>query len=144
MGQIHQILPRLRSDRAHKPEWLDEKTYREKVLPRLCHVTVPTIVSTLAVSEPYASNIRAGRSIPHPRHWLALAHLVEVNHHPTATSTLLKETDRYVDLDADTDSAVILFFAARLDKLQTTRYLSYLRKLRCQLVPKLDGLAIPA
>jgi hypothetical protein len=59
-----------------KPEWLNEKTYREKVLLCLSRVTVPTIVSALAVSEPYATNIRAGPCIPHPRHWLALAQLI--------------------------------------------------------------------
>jgi CRISPR-associated endonuclease Cas1 len=64
---------------ADKPDWLDEKTYREKILPRLPAVTVPTILSTLAVSEPYATNIRAGRRIPHPRHWLSLARLAGVN-----------------------------------------------------------------
>jgi CRISPR-associated endonuclease Cas1 len=62
-----------------KPDWLDEKTYREKIMPRLAGVTVPTIVSALAVSESYATNIRAGRCIPHPRHWLALARLVDVS-----------------------------------------------------------------
>jgi CRISPR-associated endonuclease Cas1 len=60
---------------ADKPEWLDGKTYRDKILPRLAGFTVPTIVSALAVSEPYATNIRAGRCTPHPRHWLALARL---------------------------------------------------------------------
>jgi CRISPR-associated endonuclease Cas1 len=62
-----------------KPDWLDEKTYREKILPRLAAITAPTILSALAVSEPYATNIRAGRRIPHPRHWLALARLVGVS-----------------------------------------------------------------
>ena len=64
---------------ADKPEWLDEKTYREKIQPRLAGVTVPTILSTLAVSEPYATNIRAGRCIPHARHWLTLARLVGIS-----------------------------------------------------------------
>ena len=63
---------------SDKPDWLNEKTYREKILPRLAGITVPTIASALAVSEPYATNIRAGRCIPHPRHWLALARLVGV------------------------------------------------------------------
>lgn len=64
---------------SDKPEWLDEKTYREKVLPRLARITVPTIVSALAVSEPYATNIRAGRCIPHPRHWLVLERLAGIS-----------------------------------------------------------------
>jgi CRISPR-associated endonuclease Cas1 len=61
---------------SDKPEWLDEKTYRERIQPRLARITVPTIMSALAVSEPYATSIRAARCIPHPRHWLTLARLV--------------------------------------------------------------------
>jgi len=64
---------------SDKPDWLDEQTYRDKILPRLAGFTVPTIVSALAVSEPYATSIRAGRCIPHPRHWLALARLVGIS-----------------------------------------------------------------
>ena len=63
---------------SDKPEWLDEKTYREKIQPRLTGVPVPTIASALAVSESYATNIRAGNCIPHPRHWLKLGSLPEV------------------------------------------------------------------
>src|SRR5262249_27570879 len=63
---------------SDKPEWLDEKAYRERIQPRLAGITVSTIVSALAVSEPYATTIRAGRCIPHPRHWLTLARLVGV------------------------------------------------------------------
>jgi hypothetical protein len=55
-----------------KPGWLNERFYSEKIQPRLAGIEVPTIVSALAVSEPYATNIRAGRRIPHPRHWLTL------------------------------------------------------------------------
>src|SRR5260370_32350367 len=62
---------------SNKPKWLDEQFYREKIIPRLKTITVPKIVSILSVSEPYATNIRAGRTIPHPRHWLALANLAQ-------------------------------------------------------------------
>jgi CRISPR-associated endonuclease Cas1 len=64
---------------SEKPEWLDEQFYREQIQPRLAAITVPTIVTTLSVSKPYATRIRAGRCIPHPRHWLTLARLVEVS-----------------------------------------------------------------
>jgi len=64
---------------SEKPGWLDEKAYRERVLPCLARVTVPNIASALAVSEPYATNIRAGRCVPHPRHWLVLARLVRIS-----------------------------------------------------------------
>jgi hypothetical protein len=42
-------------------------------------VTISTIALTLGVSLPYASDIRAGRRQPHPRHWLSLARLVAVS-----------------------------------------------------------------
>jgi hypothetical protein len=61
---------------AERPEGLDEKFFRTQIQPRLAAVTVPIIVTTLSVSEPYATRIRAGRCVPHPRHWLALARLV--------------------------------------------------------------------
>jgi hypothetical protein len=35
------------------------------------------IASALGISEPYATDIRAGRRIPHPRHWMILARLVD-------------------------------------------------------------------
>jgi CRISPR-associated endonuclease Cas1 len=64
---------------SDKPDWLDEKTYREKIQPRLAAITVSRILSALDVSEPYATNIRAGRCVPHPRHWQKLARLVDVS-----------------------------------------------------------------
>jgi CRISPR-associated endonuclease Cas1 len=63
---------------SDKPEWLDDKAYRGKILTRLAGITVPAIMSAITVSEPYATNIRAGRRIPHPRHWLSLARLVGI------------------------------------------------------------------
>jgi CRISPR-associated endonuclease Cas1 len=64
---------------SDNPAWLDEKFYREQIQPRLAAVSVPTILSALDVSKPYATGIRAGRCIPHPRHWLRLARLVGVS-----------------------------------------------------------------
>jgi CRISPR-associated endonuclease Cas1 len=61
---------------SKKPDWLTEKTYREKIVPRLDKVRVSTIASALAVSLPYAADVRKGRRIPHPRHWLRLSILV--------------------------------------------------------------------
>ena len=58
-----------------KPIWLDERFYREQIQPRLAAITVPTIAATLSVSEPYVTRIRAGRCIPHPRHWMPLARI---------------------------------------------------------------------
>jgi CRISPR-associated endonuclease Cas1 len=63
---------------ANKPDWLDERCYREKIQPQLGKITVPTILSALSVSEPYALRIRSGGCVPHPRHWQALAILAGV------------------------------------------------------------------
>jgi CRISPR-associated endonuclease Cas1 len=63
---------------ADNPDWLGEKFYYEQVKPLLRAVQVPTIQRALSVSEPYALRIRNGQIVPHPRHWLALAHLVNV------------------------------------------------------------------
>ncbi len=61
---------------SDQPAWLNEETYLRKILPRLAGVTVPAISSALGISKPYATDIRAGRRRPHPRHWQALAQLV--------------------------------------------------------------------
>lgn len=55
------------------PAWLNEQAYREKIQPRLREITVPTISTALGISEPYATDIRAGKRVPHPRHWKSLA-----------------------------------------------------------------------
>jgi CRISPR-associated endonuclease Cas1 len=61
---------------SKQPAWLDEKTYREKIQPRLAEITVLAIATALGISKPYATDIRAGRRAPHPRHWEKLAELV--------------------------------------------------------------------
>jgi CRISPR-associated endonuclease Cas1 len=61
---------------SEQPDWLTEDFYREKIQPKLAGVTVPVIASTLGVSLPYAALIRAGRYLPHPRHWQTLTTLV--------------------------------------------------------------------
>jgi CRISPR-associated endonuclease Cas1 len=64
---------------TEKPEWLDDRFYREQVQPRLSVAKVLSIQTALSVSEPYALRIRAGRCVPHPRHWLALARLAGIS-----------------------------------------------------------------
>lgn len=54
-----------------------EEIYRNRILPRLLNITVPAIVAALGVSEPYATDIRSGRRVPHPRHWQRIAGLVD-------------------------------------------------------------------
>ena len=60
------------------PKWLNEKTYRSKILPHLSKFTVKAIRLALDVSHPYATNIRRGTSIPHSRHWVKLANLAGI------------------------------------------------------------------
>jgi CRISPR-associated endonuclease Cas1 len=58
---------------SDNPAWLTEENYRVRVQPLLASVTVPAISRALYISEPYATDIRAGKRIPHPRHWNKLA-----------------------------------------------------------------------
>jgi CRISPR-associated endonuclease Cas1 len=58
------------------PAWLTPDVYARRIQPALATVATARISSTLGVSEPYASGIRAGRRRPHLRHWQALAQLV--------------------------------------------------------------------
>jgi CRISPR-associated endonuclease Cas1 len=62
---------------SDQPAWLDEETYLRKIQPRMSSVTVPAIRTALGVSKAYATNIRSGKRLPHPRHWHTLARLIE-------------------------------------------------------------------
>jgi hypothetical protein len=64
------------------PVWLTREVYLERVLPALANVPKKHIRTALAVSEPYASYIRAGMRIPHIRHWQALAELAGLGGEP--------------------------------------------------------------
>jgi CRISPR-associated endonuclease Cas1 len=63
---------------SSQPAWLNNENYTNKIQPRLARITIPAIALAIGVSRPYATDIRAGRCRPHPRHWLALAQLVGV------------------------------------------------------------------
>ena len=60
------------------PHWLTQDLYLLKIQPDLKRLTVSAIASALSISLPYATNIRAGRRVPHARHWLVLAELAGV------------------------------------------------------------------
>jgi CRISPR-associated endonuclease Cas1 len=64
---------------SDQPSWLNQETYVRKIQPRISAVTVPAIRTALGVSKAYATNIRRGGRLPHPRHWLTLARLVGVS-----------------------------------------------------------------
>ena len=61
------------------PAWLTQSVYRERILPRLAEITVPALAKTMNVTEPYAAEVRKGRHIPHPMHWVALSKLVGIS-----------------------------------------------------------------
>lgn len=66
-------------DPCDLPTWLDEDCYRREILPRLANLTVSHIRAALGVSKRDATNIRAGKRLPHPRHWKTLAQLAGVS-----------------------------------------------------------------
>jgi CRISPR-associated endonuclease Cas1 len=61
------------------PAWLTRDVYVKRVQPALAGVAKSRIRSALGVSEPYSSDIRTGKRIPHPRHWKVLAELAGVS-----------------------------------------------------------------
>ena len=60
----------------HPSCWLMEEVYSNRIQQALRNISVSAIASALNVSLPYATQIRAGRCRPHPRHWQVLARLV--------------------------------------------------------------------
>jgi hypothetical protein len=74
---------------SNQPEWLTEEVYRENVQPRLAGIPVGVIASALDVSQPYATHIRKGTYVPHPRHWPALAKLVGINEQAISSAAAL-------------------------------------------------------
>jgi|SRR5579864_4826394 len=63
-----------------KSNQINEEFYRERIQPRLASVALSEIASELEISIPYAADIRAGRRIPHPRHWQTLAESASLRH----------------------------------------------------------------
>jgi hypothetical protein len=64
---------------ADLPAWLTRDVYAKQVQPALARMKKSEIRSALGLSEPYSSDIRSGKRVPHPRHWLALAELAGVS-----------------------------------------------------------------
>jgi hypothetical protein len=61
------------------PGWLTHDIYVHQIQPALTGISKSSIRKALGVSEPYSSDIRAGKCIPHQRHWQGLALLVRVS-----------------------------------------------------------------
>jgi CRISPR-associated protein Cas1 len=82
-AQHSRIATKRRHDAARQ-EWvqsgqtsISEEVYRAQIQPKLMGMTVSSIQTALQVSVVYASHIRRGRRVPHPRHWQTLAKLVD-------------------------------------------------------------------
>ena len=66
---------------SNHPKWLTEEAYGQRIQPLLKKISTSRISTTLGVTWAYASNIRRGERLPHPRHWEKLAELVGVSTH---------------------------------------------------------------
>jgi hypothetical protein len=54
-------------------KFISEETYRTEIQPALSGLGRSTIAAALGVSKGYASDVRRGKRIPHPRHWQTIA-----------------------------------------------------------------------
>lgn len=61
-----------------QPSWLDERCYRERIQARLASIPLRVLIAAMKISTGYATNIRSGKTLPHPRHWRALAALAGI------------------------------------------------------------------
>ena len=94
---------------AARQEWersgqnsTSEEVYRTQIQPRLKGLTVSAIMKALQVSVIYASHIRRGKRVPHPRHWQVLADLASVR--SDAYSDRSKATDGSVNVSVRSNS----------------------------------------
>lgn len=76
--QRHQAAGRWNWQPSSKPDWLTDSVFETQIQPRLGSASLSQIASAIGVSLMYASDIRRGRRRPHPRHWQALARLVDM------------------------------------------------------------------
>jgi hypothetical protein len=63
-------------DPSTQPAWLTQEFYVNKIHPVLARTPVTAIASATGLRRSTAAEIRRGRRIPHPRHWVKLAELV--------------------------------------------------------------------
>jgi CRISPR-associated endonuclease Cas1 len=64
-------------DTSSQPAWLTSEVFAQQIQPMLANIPNAAIRSRLGVSRWYAGKIRQGHR-PHPRHWEALAQLVDL------------------------------------------------------------------
>jgi hypothetical protein len=77
-SQRQQIAARKTWSEIQKPDWFDENAYVERIRPLLAEIGLPAIASELGITTAYASRIRSGDCVPHPRHWGRLAEIAGV------------------------------------------------------------------
>jgi CRISPR-associated endonuclease Cas1 len=65
-------------DPSSQPAWLTSEVFSQQVQPQLASIPNAAIRSRINVSRWYAGKIRQGYR-PHPRHWQALARLVDIS-----------------------------------------------------------------
>ena len=65
-------------DASTQPAWLTAEVFVQQIQPLLAKVSTSAIRSQIGVSRWYAGRIREGYH-PHPRHWQALAQLVNIS-----------------------------------------------------------------
>jgi CRISPR-associated endonuclease Cas1 len=65
-------------DASHGGQEADAQWFKSAILPGLAKLPLSAIAETTGMSTSSASKVRAGRRTPHPRHWAALADLIEV------------------------------------------------------------------
>jgi CRISPR-associated endonuclease Cas1 len=63
---------------SDQPNWLTEDFYKSKLKPKLVTQSTRGIARNLGVSRSYATQVRHGRVVPHPRHWLGLAKVLGI------------------------------------------------------------------
>src|SRR5208283_3805866 len=80
-SQRRQMAGRVAWNPKKNPDWLDGEMYKTKIQPKLKNVPVRTLARMLNVSNPYATSIRSGKRVPHPRHWMTLADFVGIPNH---------------------------------------------------------------
>jgi len=91
---------------SDQPQWLTEQVYREQIRPRLATVPVGTIASALDVSQPYATHLRKGAYVPHPRHWQTLAKLKYRDAESLTTPTKSMVRSQHFSMSARNPTAI--------------------------------------
>ena len=71
-GNKHQRTLQDEWNRKHGGEFYDTEVFRTEILPGLVDVSLNAIARATGMSTFSASKVRAGRRVPHPRHWQAL------------------------------------------------------------------------